>query len=117
MINELASRVFQARNISHRAHWASKSYAEHVALGAFYDDVIEAVDSIVEEYQGLYATRLDPFIVKDVDVKDLSDYLTSEADWIEDHREEISQGSSSIGNLVDNLTSVYTKTVFLLSLK
>jgi hypothetical protein len=117
MIEELASRAFQARNIAHRAHWASKSYAEHVALGAFYDDVIEAVDSIVEEYQGLYATRLDAFIVKDMDVKDLVDYLTAEADWIEENREDISQGSPSIQNLIDNLTSVYTKTVFLLSLK
>ena len=117
MISELAQRAFQARNITHRAHWATKSYAVHCALGAFYDDVISAVDAIVEEYQGMYSTRIEPFLVKDIDVKDLSAYLTSEADWFEENRDAIAQGSSSISNLIDNLTSVYTKTVFLLSLK
>ena len=37
MIEELVSKVFSARNASHLAHWATKSYAEHQALGAFYE--------------------------------------------------------------------------------
>jgi len=52
MIEQLIAKVFMARNNTHIAHWKTKSYAEHVALGDFYDKVIDLVDSLVECYQG-----------------------------------------------------------------
>lgn len=116
MISELVSRVFQARNVAHVHHWQTKSYAQHMALGAFYDGVIDAIDTIVENYIGMYGS-FKPETVADNAIEDISAYLQDEADWIELNRDEISQGSSSIGNLIDNLTSVYTKTVYLLQLK
>ena len=54
MIEQLISQVFYARNVSHWQHWRATgtgSYAKHQALGSFYDDVIEALDSLVEAYQ------------------------------------------------------------------
>jgi len=116
MISELAARAFAARDVAHRQHWATKSYAEHMALGVFYDAVITAVDALVENYQGLYG-KIDTFQVETRPVKDIAAYLQDEADWIEANRDEIAQGSASIGNLVDGLTSIYTKTVYLLGLK
>ena len=43
MIEVLISRVFHSRNLAHWNHWRTKSYAQHKALGHFYDDVIEAL--------------------------------------------------------------------------
>ena len=34
-IHECVSRAFATRNDAHIAHWNTKSYAEHVALGDF----------------------------------------------------------------------------------
>ena len=45
MIEQLISRVFYARNLAHFEHWRTKSYSQHKALGSFYDDVIDAVDT------------------------------------------------------------------------
>ena len=54
MIEELISKVFCTRNCAHLAHWKSDSYAEHTALGEFYDSVIDIIDNFVEVYQGNY---------------------------------------------------------------
>jgi hypothetical protein len=57
MIEQLISRVFYARNLAHFAHWRAKgdgSFAKHMALGEFYDGVIDTIDPLVEAYQGAY---------------------------------------------------------------
>ena len=115
-ISVLASRVFQARDIAHREHWTTKSYASHMALGAFYQDVIEAIDSVIENYAGMFGP-MDTFEVYTEPVKDIAVYLQDEMDWIESHTEELAQGSPSIGNLIQSLTSVYSKCLFMLRLK
>ena len=48
MIEDLIERMFHARNAAHIAHWKTKSYAEHKALGHYYEDVIEKLDDLIE---------------------------------------------------------------------
>jgi hypothetical protein len=114
-ISELASRVFQARDCAHRRHWQTRSYSEHKALNAFYDDVVEAIDAVIENFQGMFG-NIDDFEVQTESVKDMTAYLTDEMDFIESNRNILSQGSDSIGALIDNLVSVYSRTVFMLGL-
>jgi hypothetical protein len=52
MIEELVAKVFRTRNQAHLSHWKTKSYAEHQALGSFYDDIIDTTDKLVEACQG-----------------------------------------------------------------
>ena len=117
VIEELVAKVFADRNDAHKQHWITKSYAEHVALGGFYDDVIEAIDSLVENYIGLFGQFDLSQTAESLEVPSISDQLQDTADYIEANRDEICQGSSNIGNLVDSLSAVYTKTLFLLRLK
>lgn len=42
---EFVARSFAVRTAAHLAHLQSRSYAEHVALGGFYDSLIDLVDS------------------------------------------------------------------------
>ena len=39
---------------AHLLHWASKSYAQHVTLGEFYDGLDDVTDAFVEAYMGKY---------------------------------------------------------------
>jgi hypothetical protein len=39
---------------THLEHWSTNSYAQHIALGEFYDGIIEATDELVEAYMGIY---------------------------------------------------------------
>lgn len=45
MIARLIAILFLSREVAHRAHLNTKSYAQHMALGSFYDDIIDP-DSI-----------------------------------------------------------------------
>jgi hypothetical protein len=39
---------------AHILHFQSRSYAQHMALGAFYEEVGDLVDGFVEAFQGKY---------------------------------------------------------------
>lgn len=113
MIEELISRVFCTRNIAHIAHWKTKSYAEHVALGDFYDGVIDIIDKLVEAYQGSFG------IIKEIPEEDDSmydmeilDLLQEDAKWVNKHRSEIAKKVASLENIVDELTDLYLTTIY-----
>lgn len=113
MIEELAARVFQARDCAHRAHWKTKSYAQHMALATFYEDVIEHIDTLIEAYQGKNGLIGDfNCETHSVAPNKMADYLAEEASWIATHRSEIADECPTMANLVDNLITVYHQTVY-----
>ena len=115
MIEELLDRTFRARNFAHMRHLGATSYAQHMALGAFYDAIIPAVDAIAETWMGLGNPKIEDFAVgamKPAKMNDTAEYLQAEADWLEENREELSMGNSAIGNLIDNLTGLYLGCVY-----
>jgi len=114
MIEELVSRVFATRNATHLAHWASKSYAEHVTLGEFYDVVIEALDRIVEAHQGAFGL-IDTVEPRVVNKNNIAEHLKQEARWIEQNADEITGDIRAIQNLLDSLTDIYLTTYYKLT--
>jgi Family of unknown function (DUF5856) len=111
MIEQLISRVFYARNLAHYDHWRTKSYAQHKALGKFYDGVIEALDALIEAYQGL--NGLIGSIPSPTDTKgDSLKILKADAEWIEANHEEICGGNRAVANLIDNVTGIYLSTIY-----
>ena len=47
-------RLMHARTDGHIMHLQTRSFSEHMALGAFYEGLGDLIDSFVEAYQGLY---------------------------------------------------------------
>lgn len=114
MIEELISRVFYARNVAHFEHWRATgagSFSKHMALGSFYDDVIDALDPLVEAYQGAFELIGD-IPVPEVMKSDVLSLLEGDAAWIEEHHEDICQGNRAVANLIDTLTGVYLSTIY-----
>jgi len=111
MIEDLISRVFHSRNLAHWNHWRTKSYAQHKALGHFYDDVIEALDDIVEAYQGAFEL-ISTIPAPDKTDNDILKHLETEAAWIEENHEGICKGNRAIANQIDALSGVYLSTVY-----
>jgi hypothetical protein len=113
MINELIQRVFVTRNATHVAHWRTKSYAQHKALGSFYDEIIEALDGLIEAHMGASGDIVDDITIPATKpVKDILKHLSDEAEWIDENREEIAGGISALENIVDNITSIYLTTIY-----
>ena len=57
---QLVAKCLAVRTAAHYAHFKSRSYARHVALGDFYDDLLDAVDEFAEVYMGVEG-RLESF--------------------------------------------------------
>lgn len=57
MIQKLISTLLASRTQAHIFHWQTtdeSSNAKHQALGAYYEDIVDLVDGLVESYQGRY---------------------------------------------------------------
>lgn len=113
MTEELVSKIFATRNIAHLAHWRTKSYAQHVALGSFYDNIVDATDKLVEAYMGATGKVVGEIeIPASKPVKDILKHLTDEAVWIDENRSEIAGGISALENIVDEITGIYLSTIY-----
>jgi DNA-binding ferritin-like protein len=114
MIEELISRVFYARNVAHFEHWTANgvgAYARHKTLGKFYEDVIEALDSLVEAYQGAFEL-IGPVRAPKTKASEILLILTEDAAWIEKNHEAICKGNRAVANLVDGVTETYLTTTY-----
>lgn len=111
MIEELVSRCFAIRNAAHLAHWATGSYSEHVALGGFYDSVIDKLDAIVEAYQGAFG-RIGKVDLEDETKGEILKQIGDAGDWISENRAKISRGETMIENMLDDLEALFSSTYY-----
>lgn len=112
MIEELVARVFRTRNQSHLAHWKTKSYAEHQALGSFCGDLIDTIDKLVEACQGSKGIIGHVNLACKDESVDIIKCLTEDANWISQNRPKIAHGVPAIENIVDELVGVYLSTLY-----
>ena len=115
-VQELMGVLFASRDFAHKAHLNTESYAEHVALGGFYDDIIDAADAFAEAWQGRNGKRIGnipsydsmssgkPAVI-------LKRYLKE----VEDCCEECCKDDSALQNLFDNIVAVYLSTIYKLT--
>lgn len=106
--------MFAARDQAHLAHWATKSYAEHEALGDFYDEIVDSTDSFIENYQGVFGL-VGKISGKFETVSNILDVLKEDAKWLKANREKIAKNIPSLENIIDELTSIYIKTIYKLT--
>ena len=111
MIEQLVENVFAARNEAHIAHWATKSFAEHMALNEFYDNIVDLIDKLVEAYQGCYGLIEVKQLETDLE-KDVLYWLNEDVKWIAENREEISGGVRSLENIIDEISDQYLSTIY-----
>jgi hypothetical protein len=109
----MVAMIFVGRDLAHRQHLRTGSYAEHVALGAFYEGVIPLVDSFVEAYQGRFNQLLDIPLVDNEFEGEISDILEQQMAWIEDNREKICpRKESALNNELDTIVTLYQTTLY-----
>lgn len=98
MIGKLVMELFHARTTAHVLHLKSRSYAQHVALNTFYDEIIDLADALAEAYQGEYGlienyptkypTYTDPILLMD-DLRECVDECSKEFDAADSHLRNI----------------------------
>lgn len=115
---KLFSKMFESREMAHIYHLQVKgdqgSYAKHMALGSFYEGVLDLIDDLVETYQGQYG------IVDGYDVIDTTETRTKEpvayfeelAEFIKHGRKCISEEDTHLHNIIDEVVAITYKTLY-----
>lgn len=110
---DMVCNILHSRNQAHVFHLQTKSYAEHIALNAYYDAVVPLFDGIVESYQGKYGIikNFKTFKVEQYknDKKTIS-YFESLLDIIDNNRESVDD--SYIQNQIDTVQELINSTIY-----
>lgn len=113
MMGRLIALMFLGREVAHREHLRTKSYAQHVALNTFYEEIIEIADSITEAYQGRNGIIANiPMLTNDtqgaIDV-----VLEKQLAAIEKLRyTAVAKEETAIQNLIDGAVELYLSTLY-----
>ena len=112
------SKLFESREMAHIYHLQVRgdegSYASHMALGSYYEGVLDLIDQIIEVYQGQYGIvdGYDIIDTKDTKTKDTVAYFEEIAEYIKHGRKCISAEDTHLQNIVDEIVSLVYKTLF-----
>lgn len=109
MIEKLITRSFKTRNGAHLAHWNTKSFSQHAALGEFYEGLLEALDKYVEAYSGAFGLV---GAVPGQSIDDITEQLKGDVVWLQDNRAKLCGGVSALENIVDELSAVHLKALY-----
>ena len=98
----------------HILHLQSRSYSQHMALGAFYDGIGDLVDSFIEAFQGKYGLLTKYPATADLFAEqDPVTYLTYLSDEVAMLRKANGfPQDSELQNEVDNIANLINSTLY-----
>lgn len=110
---EFMGLLFMSRDVAHREHLKTRSYAAHKALGKFYESIVEHADSFAEAYQGKYNALLEIPLLDNTSKGEIADVLESHVNWIVEHRTDICpRTETAIHNIIDEIVGLYYSTLY-----
>lgn len=104
------SVLFHSATVTHFMHLQTKSFAQHMALGEYYDAIVELADKWAEAYQGCYDIITNypkDFHLATEPVK----YLTQIKDFVDDLRKDL-PSESQLQNIVDEIADQIDSTLY-----
>ena len=113
-IGEFLLKLLHAATNGHILHLQTKSYAEHKALQGYYEKLPDAVDTIIEQWQGAYQMIIEYPSVYEAPKADALQEVTYIRDFIVANRAVVGD-YTSIQNEVDALLSIVESTMYKLT--
>lgn len=110
-IQQLIALLFLSRDVAHKAHLNSDSYSEHVALGAFYDEIIVLADSLAEAWMGRNLKKVGDIPTLKSPQGDIIQVLKRHLEVIEDTRDFLGK-DTSLQNIADEIVALYLSTIY-----
>lgn len=104
------SVLFHSATVTHFMHLQTKSFAQHMALGEYYDAIVELADKWAEAYQGCYDIITNypkDFHLATEPVK----YLTQIKDFVDNIRKDL-PNESQLQNIVDEIADQIDSTLY-----
>ena len=105
-----AATLLHSATNTHFFHWNTDSFSKHMALGTYYDEIVDLVDAYVEAYMGCY-DKIDQFPSIYHQPKDPIKYLQSLQTFIKEARQDLPQ-DEQLCNLVDAIADLVDSTTY-----
>lgn len=115
-IGKFIGTLMSSRTQAHIFHLQTESYAAHTALGTYYEDVVDLIDSYVETAQGRYGI-VRGYVMPNQIFEDDSTikYFSGLQKFVDGIRASLPQ-DSELNNIVDEISGLISSTLYKLKI-
>lgn len=96
--------------VTHMLHLNTRSYSEHMALGAFYEGLEDLTDTLAEQYQGRYK-MLSFDTIEVAPVPSALEYIMELSESVQEDRKMLPQ-DTELQNTIDEIQSLINSTLY-----
>lgn len=109
-ISSVFSKLFQSRDFAHYAHLRTKSYAQHMALGTFYDGITDLADKFYETHAGQYGQT--KFEFESFSEIDLVEYFEDIGKFFIEAHSSLDKKDTHLHNILDEIVGLVYQTLY-----
>lgn len=109
--NKFIGMLFHSRDVMHIAHLQTTSFAEHKALNAYYDGILDLTDKFTEVYFGRFK-RVE-LIIPEAKIMGAVEHLKEMQQLVDGERNNY---PSELQNIMDEMLGLINQTLYLLTL-
>lgn len=113
-VSEFLAVLFHSRDVAHSAHLNTDSYAQHMALGTFYDNIIELADKFAENWMGANGKKVGKIPMIQATDTDILKALKVHAEVIQESRDFVGD-DSALQNIIDEIIAEYRSVIYKLT--
>lgn len=111
-IEEFFGTLQQSTVEAWKSHLKTDKYSSHKALNEFYEDIVDLVDDIIEEYQGINGKIEDYKNIMSTDEQSAIDYLESLKEMVTDGRKRFFEDVPELQSDADAILSLIDSTLY-----
>jgi len=105
--------LFLARDVAHSVHLNTRSYAKHMALNTFYDEIVDLADKFAEAYQGKYGLMGPVALMTAKKTTNVVAFLEDQVAELEGMRYKVvDKECTPLQNIIDEIFGLYYSTLY-----
>ena len=110
---DFVGTLFLARDVAHSVHLNTRSFAKHMALNTFYDEIIELADKFAEAYQGRHNLIGPISLMSAKKTGNIIEFLQDSLADVEKMRYEVcDRADTALQNIIDEIVGLYLSTIY-----
>ena len=110
---DFVGTLFLARDVAHSVHLNTRSFSKHMALNAFYDEIVDLADKFAEAYQGRHGMIGPITLMTAKKTGNILEFLQDSLADIEKMRYEVCEKSdSALQNIIDEIVGLFLSTIY-----
>jgi len=111
--SDFVGMLFLARDVAHSVHLNTRSFAKHMALQGFYEEVVGLADNFAEAYQGKHGLMGPISLMSAKKTGNIVEFLQDQMEEIEAERFKIvDKDCTPLHNIIDEIVALYLSTLY-----